>query len=70
MNAHLTTAGHGRTTATLSSTGSLPARICQAVLDWQTRVNERAALSRMDDRMLRDVGLTRADVDRESRRLF
>ncbi len=70
MTAHMTTAGHGRTTATHTFSSNLPARICQAVLDWQMRVNERSALSRLDDRMLRDVGLTRADVDREVRKLF
>lgn len=66
----MTTAGHSRPRSAQSSTNGWPGRICQAVLDWQTRMNERAALLRLDDRMLRDVGLTRGDVYRECRKLY
>ena len=34
----------------------------QALLAWQDRAFERAALRSLDDRQLRDVGLTRADI--------
>nr|WP_235019327.1 DUF1127 domain-containing protein [Tabrizicola flagellatus] len=32
------------------------------------RQRQRAALARLDDRMLRDIGLTRAEADAEARR--
>lgn len=41
-----------------------------AVLNWQRRANERFALQSLDDRMLRDIGITHADADREARKPF
>jgi uncharacterized protein YjiS (DUF1127 family) len=32
---------------------------------WRRRVRDRALLAAFDDRMLRDIGVTRADVTRE-----
>lgn len=32
---------------------------------WRNRVIERAFLARLDDRALRDIGITRVDVARE-----
>ena len=40
-------------------------RAMEALLAWQTRAAERSQLAAMDDRLLRDVGLSRADVERE-----
>lgn len=40
------------------------------VVAWQGRVRERNHLARLDDRMLRDVGLSRADTEREWRKPF
>ena len=37
---------------------------------WQERARSRYLLQQLDDRMLRDVGLSRADVDRESAKYF
>ncbi len=37
---------------------------------WQERVRERRALGSLDDRMLRDIGISRADADREIRKRF
>ncbi len=37
---------------------------------WQDRANQRHRLLEMDDRMLRDVGLSRADAEREGRKPF
>lgn len=39
-------------------------------LRWYDRYLQRRALADLDERLLRDVGLTRADVRRECRRLF
>lgn len=36
-----------------------------AIYGWQSRARGRHQLSRLDDRMLRDIGLSRADVQCE-----
>jgi uncharacterized protein YjiS (DUF1127 family) len=42
----------------------------EAVLAWQDRIRQRQQLALMDDRLLRDLGLTRADVAIESAKPF
>ncbi len=42
----------------------------EAVLLWLTLGRERRHLAGLDDRMLRDIGITRADVEREYRKSF
>jgi uncharacterized protein YjiS (DUF1127 family) len=42
----------------------------EAVILWIERQRERQALLRLDDRMLRDIGLTRVDVEREADKPF
>jgi uncharacterized protein YjiS (DUF1127 family) len=37
-------------------------RIFLALRQWRRRSRERAELARLDDRMLRDIGITRGDV--------
>jgi uncharacterized protein YjiS (DUF1127 family) len=37
---------------------------------WRVLARGRRHLAALDDRMLRDIGLTRADVDREYRKPF
>jgi uncharacterized protein YjiS (DUF1127 family) len=37
---------------------------------WRQRSRERAELARLDDRMLRDIGVTRCDVWREINKPF
>jgi len=44
--------------------------IFTTVLDWQERARQRRRLSELDDRMLKDIGLTRADVSREVEKPF
>lgn len=38
--------------------------------DWRERARGRHLLQQLDDRMLRDVGLTRSDVERECNKHF
>jgi uncharacterized protein YjiS (DUF1127 family) len=38
--------------------------------DWRERARGRHLLLQLDDRMLRDVGLSRSDVDRECAKHF
>ncbi len=40
------------------------------LLLWQRRANERHALAQLDDKILRDLGLSRSEVARELRKPF
>lgn len=40
------------------------------LLDWRQRARQRAALRALNERMLRDIGLSRADVHRECNKPF
>ncbi len=42
----------------------------EILLLWQRRANERHALLHLDDKVLRDLGLSRSDVLRESGKPF
>ena len=44
----------------------LPAVLIDTLLLWRKRAAERAHLAALDDRLLRDVGVSRADVEREA----
>ena len=49
---------------------ALLARICDAGLHWVELSRQRRALHMLDDRTLKDIGLTRADVERELSKRF
>jgi uncharacterized protein YjiS (DUF1127 family) len=42
----------------------------ETVLAWQDRMRQRRHLAGMEERMLRDIGLTRADVTVEAEKPF
>ncbi|MCA8908579.1 MAG: DUF1127 domain-containing protein [Rhodospirillaceae bacterium] len=44
---------------------ALPLRLFDALLAWQQRAAERRHLAALDDRLLKDMGLSRADVAQE-----
>jgi uncharacterized protein YjiS (DUF1127 family) len=46
------------------------ATVIDRVVEWQERSRSRVLLGRLDDRMLRDMGVTRADVDLEVTKPF
>ena len=46
------------------------ARVLRTLLTWQERARQRRALAQLDARMLKDVGLSRAEVDLELRKPF
>jgi uncharacterized protein YjiS (DUF1127 family) len=50
--------------------GSMLAVALVTALDWRARATERRSLAELDDRMLRDLGLTRGDVYKECRKHF
>ena len=41
-----------------------------ALREWRRRKNSRLELARLDERMLRDIGLTRAEADHEINKPF
>jgi uncharacterized protein YjiS (DUF1127 family) len=45
-------------------------RAVDAMATWHDRRRQRFALARLDDRMLRDIGLTMADVEAEVSKPF
>jgi uncharacterized protein YjiS (DUF1127 family) len=51
-----------------------PAEMAWSFLDvllgWQERAAERHALRQLDDRMLKDIGLSRANIDAEAAKPF
>ena len=42
----------------------------ELVLLWRARARDRQELARLSDRMLRDIGITRLDAERELRKPF
>ena len=42
---------------------ALAARILAQLREWRRRVRDRAELTKLDERMLRDIGLTAADAE-------
>ncbi|MDD3444068.1 MAG: DUF1127 domain-containing protein [Zavarzinia sp.] len=53
-----------------ASVWMLAARVLTVLLTWQRRAMERQSLRAMDDRMLRDIGLSRADLEGEATKPF
>lgn len=49
---------------------TLPERVADTLYEWQRRASERHNLRQLNDHMLRDIGLSRADVERESGKPF
>ena len=45
-------------------------RILTRLREWRRRARDRAQLAALDDRMLRDIGLTRADAEFLSNKPF
>lgn len=46
------------------------ARLKRAIGDWRARVKERTQLIGLDERMLRDIGLTKIDMWHEADKPF
>jgi uncharacterized protein YjiS (DUF1127 family) len=44
--------------------------VAEVLLAWQERLRQRRHLSGLDDRLLKDIGLSRADVQREVEKPF
>ena len=53
-----------------SWTSNLIAEICSIVQDWQQRGQSRRLLCSLDERMRKDIGLSDADIARETSKPF
>jgi uncharacterized protein YjiS (DUF1127 family) len=62
--------GFRSTTGERLSFSGMLVRLVETVAAGHERRRQRAALARLDDRMLRDIGLTSADVDGEVSKPF
>jgi uncharacterized protein YjiS (DUF1127 family) len=49
---------------------SWPHHLFERLAQWQERSRQRDHLQRLDDRLLKDIALTRADIEREIRKRF
>lgn len=59
-----------RTAGRRRAAGTPLARVWATLLTWQARAHERRALSTTEPRLLRDMGLSEADVLAEARKPF
>jgi uncharacterized protein YjiS (DUF1127 family) len=62
--------GFGLRRLRTSNPFGIAATLFDYVANWQDRRRQRHALARLDDRMLRDIGLTSVDVDAEVSKPF
>lgn len=53
-----------------NSVGNSFKRIWSRLENWLDKRNQRRMLSQLDDHMLKDIGISRADAIRESRKAF
>jgi uncharacterized protein YjiS (DUF1127 family) len=49
---------------------SVSSRVFATLREWRRRARDRAQLASLDDRMLRDIGLTRGDAEFLSNKAF
>lgn len=54
----------------LRALGLWTVRLIDTLLDWQERAHQRHHLSGLDDRLIRDMGLSRAEIDAEIHKPF
>ena len=54
----------------LARAALLPGRVLDLLYTWQLRASQRSHLASLDERLLRDMGLSRADVDGEVHKPF
>lgn len=70
MNVSRGAGGSGAARFSLHAAGALTRRIAAAVTAWRDRARERDVLAGLDERLLNDIGVTRADVMREVSKPF
>ena len=61
---------HTRFAPEYRSAASLMAGLVRTVLGWQERASQRHNMIGLDDHVLKDVGLSRADIEGEAAKPF
>ncbi len=61
---------HARSESATDILSTAAAKVWQTLLTWQRRASECSHLAELDDRAYKDMGITRADVWRETRKPF
>ncbi len=54
----------------IRSTSGLVAAVARTVLLWQERASQRRHMAGLDDHALKDIGLSRADIEGEATKPF
>ena len=62
--------GAGQAVSGLRNVGGWVTRVIDLLLDFQERARQRRHLSGLDDHLLRDIGVSRSDVDAEVTKPF
>jgi uncharacterized protein YjiS (DUF1127 family) len=62
--------GLGRTGALLAALLVLPIYALEMIVHWAELSRQRRALGMLDDRLLRDIGVSRADIEAETSKRF
>lgn len=57
-----------RLNAVVVTAGRITMRLLDACMSWQERSRQRRDLMRLDDRMLRDIGVDRSQAEAEYRK--
>lgn len=72
VNRNSVPVGIGRTTfgAAGYAVKSVLAYALETLLTWQERARQRRQLAELDPRILRDIGISRSDAEREYRKKF
>ncbi|KZB68283.1 hypothetical protein AUP42_12605 [Thalassospira lucentensis] len=69
-NAQMNTKGAVKATTWRSAVAGIAVSVLERVRVWQESARNRRMLEQLDDHLLKDVGMTRSDLDRELSRPF
>jgi uncharacterized protein YjiS (DUF1127 family) len=59
-----------RATSLLARFADMVVRVTEWTVIWRERTNQRAALGELNDRLLKDIGISRGEAEREMRKGF
>ena len=59
-----------RATSMLARLADVVVRVTEWTIVWRERNQQRAALGELNDRLLKDIGISRGEAEREMRKRF